>query len=144
MMKMLAPVLLLLAAACQSTMERAPSTWYARAELVCHDQGCFRCRGSSHHGCAPCRASGGVPCNRCRDGTERCGVCKGDGSKDGKKCKACKGDGKRDCSTCGGDRVMACPTCLGRGQVCCLRPLVISEPIPRGPDAWPQGNEPPQ
>jgi len=141
-MKILAPLLILAVAGCVSTMDRAPSTWYAEAELVCHDPGCFRCRGGSLIGCGPCAASGKVTCTACKDGKERCRDCGGDGSKKGKKCKSCGGDGVRACSRCGGHRQMACPACEGKGRVCCLRRLVIHEPIPRGDDAWPPGNEP--
>lgn len=141
-MRKLAPALILVLAGCVSTMDRAPSTWYPEAELVCRDRGCARCRGDSLLGCGPCRASGDVRCTACRDGKEKCGICKGDGSKGGKKCKGCKGDGIRDCSRCGGDMKMACAACEGKGRVHCLRRLVVNEPIPRGDDAWPPGNEP--
>ncbi len=141
-MKILAPLLIFAFAGCVTTSDRAASTWYADAEIVCHDSGCPRCGGRALVGCGPCSASGKVRCTACRDGKERCGACKGDGHKDGKKCKVCKGDGIRPCSRCGGDRMMACPACEGKARVCCLRRLVIHEPIPRGDDAWPPGNEP--
>lgn len=141
-MRRLAPILLLAAAGCVSTADRAPSAWYPDAELVCHDPGCLHCAGRSLVGCGPCTASGKVRCTACRDGKERCGTCRGDGSKGGKKCKTCGGDGVRACSRCGGDRLMACPACEGKGRVCCLRRLAVREPIPRGEDAWPPGNEP--
>ena len=140
--RLAALILALAAAGCVSTIDRAPSTWYPEAELVCRDLGCHRCRGDSLVGCGPCRASGKVPCTSCRDGKEKCGTCKGDGSKGGKKCKSCGGDGVRNCSRCGGDRWMACGACEGKAQVHCLRRLAIREPIPRGDDAWPPGNEP--
>ena len=141
-MNRLALLALLAGAGCASSGDRAPSTWYPEAELVCHVPGCARCGGRSLVGCGLCAASGQLPCTSCRDGRERCGVCKGDGSKSGKKCKTCGGDGVRPCSRCGGDRRMACGACEGKGRVCCLRRLEIREPSPRGEDAWPPGNEP--
>jgi hypothetical protein len=141
-MRAAAVVAILALGSCVSTADRAPSTWYPEAEVVCYQAGCVRCAGRSLVGCTGCRASGKVPCTACRDGKERCGACKGDGSKGGKKCKECRGDGVRKCSRCGGDRWMACPACEGKAYVHCLRRVAIHEPIPRGDDAWPPGNEP--
>lgn len=142
-MKIALLVAALLLAGCQTTMDRAPSTWYPAAEVVCHQPACGHCHGRSLVGCRGCSASGKVRCTACRDGKEKCGVCKGDGSKGGKKCKTCNGDGIKTCSRCGGDRLMACPGCEGKAYVHCLRQIPIREPIPRGDDAWPPGNEPP-
>jgi hypothetical protein len=141
-MKILAPLLVLLAAGCVNTMDRAPQTWYPEVEVVCHVRGCARCGGSSLVGCHPCHASGQVRCTACRDGKEKCGVCGGDGQKGGHKCKTCNGDGIKKCSRCGGDMKMACGGCEGKGRICCLRRVEIRDPIPRGDDAWPAGNEP--
>ena len=141
-MKILAPLLILLTVGCVNTMDRAPQTWYPDAEIVCHVRGCPRCGGSSLVGCHPCHASGKVRCTACRDGKERCGVCGGDGHKGGHKCKTCNGDGIKKCSRCGGDMKMACGACEGKGRICCLRRVEIRDPIPRGDDAWPPGNEP--
>ena len=138
-----APAAALLAlAGCMTAMDRAPSTWYSAAEVVCHQPGCPYCRGQSIVGCRNCQVSGKVRCTACTDGKEKCGTCKGDGHKGGKKCRTCGGDGIRNCSRCGGDRRMACPACEGKAYVHCLRRIPIREPIPRGEDAWPPGNEP--
>lgn len=141
-MRLATALTLALLAGCVSTSERAATTWYPEAALVCRQRACPRCGGDSLVGCAPCNASGKVRCTACRDGKEKCGTCKGDGSKGGKKCKTCNGDGIKNCSRCGGDRLMACPACEGKARVHCLRALVIHEPMPRGDDAWPPGNEP--
>lgn len=141
-MRTLALFLVLALSGCVTTSERAAMTWYPEAEVVCHDRGCPYCGGRSTVGCAPCHASGKVRCTACRDGKEKCDTCKGDGHKGGKKCRDCKGDGIRNCSRCGGDQKMACPPCEGKGRLCCLRRVPIRDPIPRGEDAWPPGNEP--
>jgi hypothetical protein len=139
-------ILLVVAAAavsgCVSTVDRAATTWYPEADVVCRVKGCPRCGGGSLVGCRPCNVTGKVPCTACRDGKEKCGVCKGDGSKGGKKCKTCDGDGIKKCSRCGGDRWMACAACQGKAKIHCVRRLVIHEPMPVGADAWPPGNEP--
>lgn len=142
-MKKLLPLVLLAAAACQSTVDRAPNTWYAAAEIVCRNPACLHCHGRGDVGCPPCRASGKVPCTKCpADGIVKCATCKGDGRKDGKKCKTCDGKGKRNCPICNATKLMACGTCDGKARLTCLRPLPISETPPRGDDAWPPGNEP--
>lgn len=129
--------LVLLFAGCKTTVERAPTTWYEAAEIVCIDSRCAACRGTSAVGCGPCRATGDLPCTGCRDGTQKCAACDGDGRKSGKKCKTCDGKGRHACHRCGGDRLMECGTCSGKGKLTCLRPIPITETPPDGEDVWP-------
>ncbi len=130
-----------LLAACGGGPDAPGAIWYEHMDVVCHDDGCRRCRGSCVYDCPKCRGEGEIQCRSCRDGTQRCGTCKGDGSRHGKPCKRCGGSGRSACSRCGGDRMMKCQTCEGKAKVMCIRQMRVTVPEVTNPEvAWPPGN----
>lgn len=144
-MRILTPVLLVcFLAACGPRIPGA--VWYGALEVVCRDEGCPRCMGTSDFECPPCGGEGQLVCDTCDGRGERsCGNCGGDGHKKGEQCEDCDGTGVRTCWDCGGDGWETCDTCSGKTRVTCTRAAPVRVPKITDPiDAWPPGNFEPE